>query len=125
MDDSLRQQIIILIHFCISGLAIGFLFDFFRIQRKVIKTYDLITYIQDITFWIVTAIIIIITVLKYTDGEIRSYMVIGLVLGIIIYFYAFSKFIIKFVLKVTDIIKRILSILVYPIKKIIKIIKKD
>ena len=125
MDDSLRQQLIILIRFCISGLAIGFLFDFFRIQRKIIKTFDIITYIQDIIFWIITAIIIIATVIKYTDGEVRSYMIIGLGIGLLLYFYFFSKLIIKCAMKIVSYIKKILSILVYPIKKFFKIAKKD
>ena len=124
MDGLLQEQIIILMRFLISGLLIGLLFDFFRIQRKAIKVHDIVTYVQDILFWVITAIIIIYTVITYTDGEIRSYMVVGLALGVIIYFYIFSRRIMKFVLIIINCIKKILSIFLFPAKKFFKIIKK-
>ena len=40
--------------FIVNGILIGLLFDFFRIARKVFRTNDIITYIQDILFWILT-----------------------------------------------------------------------
>ena len=43
--------------FIINGIIIGILFDFFRILRKTFKTSDLITYIEDSLFWILTGII--------------------------------------------------------------------
>ena len=43
--------------FIINGIIIGILFDFFRILRKTFKTSDLITYIEDSMFWILTGII--------------------------------------------------------------------
>ena len=124
MGNLLQEQIIILMRFFMSGLLIGLLFDSFRIQRKAMKVHDIVTYLQDILFWIITAIIVILTVIKFTDGEIRSYMVIGLALGVIIYFYIFSKHIIRCAIIIIDFIKKILSILLFPVKKIFKIVKK-
>ena len=42
--------------FTINGVIIGLLFDFFRILRRSFKTKDIITYIEDIIFWILTRI---------------------------------------------------------------------
>ena len=52
-------------------------------------------YIQDILFWIVSGLIIIFVIMKYTNGEIRIYMVLGIILGILIYFLIISKYIMK------------------------------
>ena len=38
--------------FTMNGILIGLLFDFFRISRKVFKTNDVMTYIEDVLFWI-------------------------------------------------------------------------
>ena len=125
MSDSLFSQIKILLIFNITGLLIGFLFDFFRIQRKVIKTNDFITYIQDILFWIISGIIVIISMVKFTDGEIRSYMILGIIVGIVLYFVSISKYIMAISMNIVHFFTRILSFLVYPLKKIHEIIKKS
>lgn len=79
MDNSLYYQLKAVIIFFVSGLSIGFTFDLFRAQRKLIKVSDLFTYIQDILFWIICGLIIIITTVAFTDGQIRSFMMIGLI----------------------------------------------
>ena len=57
--------------FIINGIIIGILFDFFRILRKTFKTSDLITYIEDSLFWILTGIIILYSIFVFNNGEIR------------------------------------------------------
>ena len=58
MNALLLSQFNTVFIFFLTGICIGLLFDFFRIQRKVLKTCDFITYIQDILFWIVSGLII-------------------------------------------------------------------
>ena len=55
----ITNQAYLFLIFILNGLIIGFLFDFFRILRKTIKTTDFVTYIQDFIFWILTGIIIL------------------------------------------------------------------
>lgn len=125
MNELLESQINTLFIFAITGFIIGILFDFFRIQRKVFKTYDIITYIQDIIFWIASGIILTFVILKYTDGEIRIYMIFGIIIGIIVYFSFISKYMIKIFVNIIKFLLRILDFLLYPIKKINEIIKKS
>ncbi|MBR2743966.1 MAG: spore cortex biosynthesis protein YabQ [Clostridia bacterium] len=124
MDDLLYNQFKTIIVFFISGLSIGFTFDFFRALRRIIKTSNIVTYIEDILFWIISGLIIIVTTVTYTDGQIRSFMIIGLILGIVVYFYVFSKFVIKLEINISKLMCKIYSILVYPLKKLLKILKK-
>ena len=128
MNELIYHQIYVLIIFVLTGMCIGLLFDFFRIQRKVIKTFDFITYIQDVLFWILSGVILIIVIMKYTNGEIRLYMISGMVLGIIIYLRIFSKYvikintsIIKFIINITV---KIINIVLFPFKKIFYLSKK-
>jgi spore cortex biosynthesis protein YabQ len=111
--------------FCLTGLGIGLLFDFFRIQRKVLRTCDIITYIQDILFWIFSGILIIFVIMKYTNGEIRIYMILGMLIGIILYFLIFSKYIMKIFVTILGFLLNIIRKLLLTIKKINKIIKKS
>ena len=125
MNALLLSQFNTVFIFFLTGICIGLLFDFFRIQRKVLKTCDFITYIQDILFWIVSGLIIIFVIMKYTNGEIRIYMVLGIILGILIYFLIISKYIMKIFVCILSFLLNIIGKLLFYIKKIYKIIKKS
>ena len=79
------NQALLFLIFSINGIIIGLIFDFFRILRKSFKTSNLITYIQDILFWILTGISIIFVMYYFSDGSIRLFMLIGLILGFLLY----------------------------------------
>jgi len=53
----MNNQAYTFIIFIINGIINGILFDCFRIARKSFKTSDVITYVEDILFWIIAGII--------------------------------------------------------------------
>lgn len=120
MDNIILSQLYSLLIFTITGIIIGVFFDIFRILRRSFKTPDIITYIEDILFWIFTGVFFITVLFKFNNGEIRSYVLLGLIFGIIVYMFIISKYFIKINTKIIKIIKKILA---YPIKIILKIIK--
>lgn len=100
--------------FTINGILIGLLFDIFRILRKSFKTPDIITYIEDFFFWLITGLILLYSIFTFSNGEVRFYMFIAIFLGCLIYMIIFSKAvihinvsIIKFVIKILNIIIKI------------------
>lgn len=124
----ITNQAYLFLIFTIDGIIIGLLFDFFRILRKIIKTNNIFTYLEDIIFWILTGIIILYSIYYFNNGEIRIYMFIGIILGILSYILTISKYIISFFVSITEfiikIINYIINVIFSPIKKIINIIKK-
>lgn len=120
MDNIILSQLYSLLIFTITGIIIGVFFDIFRILRRSFKTPDIITYIEDILFWIFTGVFFITVLFKFNNGEIRSYVLLGLIFGIIVYMIIISKYFIKINIKIIKIIKKTLA---YPIKIILKIIK--
>ena len=130
------NQAYLFLVFSLTGIFVGCLFDFFRVLRKLFKTSNLITYIEDILFWILTGIIILYTIWYFNDGEIRFYLLLGLIMGIIIYILIISEIYFKILFKVLKIIKKTLSLIITPIflffskiyniilRKVEKIIKK-
>ena len=91
----MQNQAYIFMVFILNGFLISILFDIFRILRKSFKTNDIITYIQDILFWILTTFIILYSIFKFANGELRIYLFIGIAIGIAIYMLLFSKVFIK------------------------------
>lgn len=121
MDNTIAMQLYSLLIFTISGIAIGIFFDIFRILRKSFKTPDIITYIEDIIFWIFTGAFFLFVLFKFNNGEIRSYVVIGLLLGIMIYMLTISKYFIKANVAIIKLIKKVI---IYPINLIWNLLKK-
>ena len=117
------NQAYLFLVFTLNGIIIGILFDIFRILRKSFKTCDIITYIEDILFWILTGLILLYSVFTFSEGEIRFYMFMAVFLGCIIYMLMFSKYFIKInvtiIVTIKNIISKILSIVIFPIKVII------
>lgn len=122
------NQAYLFIIFTINGIFIGLLFDFFRILRKSFKTNNVVTYFEDALFWIISGISIIFLMYKFSDGNLRVFMFLGIILGICMYLVTISKYVISFSVCIINFIKKIikkcLEIFLFPIKKIIKLCKK-
>ena len=116
-----QNQAYLFLVFSLTGVVIGIWFDFFRILRKTIKTPNIITYIEDILFWILTGVLILYNIWYFNDGEIRIFMFLGIILGVLIYMSILSKGVI-FVF--TKILQTIIKILEIPFKIIKSIITK-
>ncbi len=110
-----ENQAYLFLVFSLTGIFIGCLFDFFRILRKLFKTSNLITYIEDILFWILTGIIVLYVIWYFNDGEIRLYLLLGLIMGIIIYILTISNIFFKVVFNILYKTKKILTSILSPL----------
>lgn len=116
-----QNQAYLFLVFSLTGVAIGILFDFFRILRRSIKTSNLATYIQDILFWILTGIIVLYSIWYFNNGELRIFVFLGLIIGILIYMTTLSSIIVKIF---TKILVFGINILKVPFKIIYSLISK-
>ena len=114
--------------FTIEGIIIGFIFDIFRILRKSFKTSDIVTYIEDILFWIITGVLILYSIFIFNYGEIRFFMFVGMFLGAMFYMLLISKYVIKISVKIINLLKQIaifiFKVIKFPIELLYKILKK-
>ncbi|MBR0277761.1 MAG: spore cortex biosynthesis protein YabQ, partial [Clostridia bacterium] len=128
MNLNIGYQLFLFAVYCFCGVLTGFLFDTFRISRKLIKTNVLTTSLEDIFFWIITSLVVFIISLKFNDGEIRWYMFAGMLIGAGLYLKTISKFIISLfvflIIMIKNIIVRILKIIFFPVKLIINLLNK-
>lgn len=128
MNEVIANQAYLFLIYTISGILIGIFFDIFRILRKSFKTLDLFTYIEDFIFGIITGIFLIFMLFGFNGGQLRLYIFIAIILGLLIYMTTISKYFIKISVKIIvtikNIITKIIYIIVYPIKKLILFIRK-
>ena len=116
-----QNQTYLFLVFSLTGVEIGILFDFFRILRRTIKTGNIVTYIQDILFWILTGVLVLYNIWYFNNGEIRVYMFLGIIIGTLIYMSTLSNIFVKLFTKILSTIIKVLEI---PFKTIITIFRK-
>ena len=116
-----QNQAYLFLIFSLTGVVIGILFDLFRILRITIKTPNIITYIEDVLFWILTGVLVLYNIWFFNNGEIRLFMFLGIILGVLIYMCTLSNILIKIF---SNILKFIINILKVPVKTIIVFFRK-
>ncbi len=108
------------------GFLIGFIYDLFRIIRKLFKHPNFLTNIEDVVYWVVVSFLVFCFMLNKNYGEIRAFSIIGTLIGKVLYFLTVSPYVIKITLSVihfgTAIVTKTVYFLSIPIKFIIKIL---
>jgi spore cortex biosynthesis protein YabQ len=107
-------------------MTTGVVYDFFRILRKMFKHPNILIQIEDFFYWIIASIIVFYFVLHMNYGEVRVYTIIGVFLGMYLYFATLSKLIMKIAVAIIEILKKILittiKIILMPFKLLIKLL---
>lgn len=106
------NQLGLFIIYFFSGIMICIVFDFFRSLRKSIKTSNIVTYIEDVLFWIITGIFIIFLISKYSYGELRLYIPIGMIVGGTLYYLTISRYLVKSIVSIITFNKKIILFLI-------------
>lgn len=127
MPIPVSSQALIFLYSVVGGAAIAFVYDVFRIKRKAVKTSNFITYIEDIIYWIIVAIIMFLVLYYGNEGEIRGYIFIGAIIGAILYALLLSWIVMKIFLttiKILGIIlKAIWKVVSYPFIIIYRVLR--
>lgn len=118
------NELYILISFFITGIIIGIVFDVFRITRRIFNIPDILVYIEDILFWLISGGLIIFTTFLVNSGELRLYMLTSLCFGVLIYIICVSKYFILINTKIFSFFKFIITKLLFPFQKIYFFLKK-
>ena len=85
---------------CVCGMVCSVLFDAFRGAHYVLKKHDVIVIISDVVYWSAVCAIIIFSLWRLNNGEIRGYEFAGLFLGATLYFLTVSAYVYKFFLTI-------------------------
>src|SRR5690606_33212660 len=78
----------------LSGGIVGFLFVAYRVLRSAFRPRQLATALTDLLYWIVVTPIVFAMLLAGNWGELRLYVLIGLGIGLLLYFQALSSLVI-------------------------------
>lgn len=128
MAVSTSGQVYVFLATVAAGVGTGLLFDLFRAWRMLLRPGNLSTGIGDLLFWLLVSVGVFLVIFTVNNGELRWFELLGIILGSLTYFLAFShcclktitalsKFLIKIVLV-------ILKIVLTPLAFLYKIVNK-
>ncbi len=107
--DSLSVQLYAFATTLLAGVSTGFLFDLYRLLRSWLRPGTISAVIMDLFFWVVLAPVIIIYMLMANWGELRLYVFIGVLLGLVFYYLIFSKLVIRIFIGLANFIGKSIS----------------
>lgn len=121
------NEVYVFLSCVLGGMIVAFIYDVFRVGRRAIKSGNLIIYFEDFIYWIIAAFVLFGIVYYSNDGEIRGYVFIGAIQGIIIYALLLSQVVMKVFLFIIGIIYKIIvtlfNFLLIPVKIVYKIVR--
>ncbi|MDP4151945.1 MAG: spore cortex biosynthesis protein YabQ [Bacillota bacterium] len=119
MELSVANQAVVFLLSVALGFVLGFIYDIFRILRIAVRTKGIGVFIEDMLFWIICAVAVLLFLFVFTSGEVRMYTFIGTALGAVIYFMSLSILIMSsakiIIIQIKKIIKFLLHIVAMPI----------
>lgn len=86
MTDPVISQFTIFIYTILTGVLAGFLFDVYGGIAQVWRFRKAGIFWGDILYWIILTVLTYALLIDYNQGEVRFYVLLGLVTGVLIYF---------------------------------------
>lgn len=109
------------------GAILGICFDVFRILRITIPSSKAAVFIQDILFFVIIAAASFYFFVTFNEGIVRGYLLLGELLGFIIYYCTIGSLVFKAAEWIISWLKRILGfvfrVVLWPFFKFFKLIK--
>ena len=120
----MNQGITIELQFFIISILWGALvllaYDQLRILRRIIRHNTLFIAIQDLVFWTLTSVFIFAMIYVKNSGTIRGFSVMGIVIGMVLYHYIFSDWIVKIISRLILLLLRPFSLAIIYIRKVLR-----
>jgi spore cortex biosynthesis protein YabQ len=108
------------------GIAIGLVYDLFRIIRKIYRHPNFLTQLEDFVYWISATFVMFYFLLNCNNGELRFSSILGAALGAVLYFAAASPLVVKVSVAVAnfigDVLRLALIIVLAPVKFLISVL---
>lgn len=92
---SLSVQWLTMATMLLSGIGMGIVFDGYRVVSDELKISRLWIPVLDLLYWIAATIVVFQVLSSSNEGEVRVYVFLGLLIGICLYYWLFSKITMK------------------------------
>jgi len=105
---SMTEQAWLFLSMVLVGVAIGLFYDVFRVFRKTARHTGLAVTLEDLLFWVVATGLTYYYMLHRNYGEIRLFSLLGVAIGILLYFATVSRWVVVVFVAVINYLKRVI-----------------
>ena len=127
MSGSIELELKFFASVLVTGVILGLVYDILRIVRRIVKHGVIMIAVEDAVFWMIAGVAAFCVIFAENDGNVRWFAIAGLAAGMTAYFATISRLIVKYIswilIKLKEIICKIVVFLCKPLKKIAKKIK--
>ncbi|MDR3552244.1 MAG: spore cortex biosynthesis protein YabQ [Clostridia bacterium] len=95
MEISVKAQTLVFLAACGFGMALGAVYDLFRIFRIAVPCGKAVVFIQDVLFWMICAVSSFLFLLYMNTGEIRLFIILGELIGATLYYFTLGVLVMK------------------------------
>lgn len=91
-EIDIKFQLLTFLFACILGAIYSAFYDVFRALRLVKNQKPFTIFLEDLFYFLTLAFVTFFYLLAFTNGEVRFYVIIGIVLGFIAFYILLSKY---------------------------------
>lgn len=128
MNKIVTEQTLLFLTSIQIGIFMGIAFDCIRILRKLIKHPNFLVQIEDMLYWVCCGFMAFYMLYICNYAAIRPFIFIGMILGGVLYYLAFSIWFMKLATIAIEYLKRfiakLIQIIMIPIKAFFDLVKK-
>ncbi|MDF2607163.1 MAG: hypothetical protein K0R15_831 [Clostridiales bacterium] len=128
MSDFIPIQASIFGATILCGIGMGVIYDSIRIFRRIVPHNNFVIAIEDLIYWICCSIFLFYVLYSKDDGVIRGFSILGVMVGLCIYYISISKAYVKATVwtinKIKNFILALIKLLTAPIRFIYNFLKK-
>lgn len=121
ISETILKEADILLKAFATGMLLIFVYDLLRIIRRLIPHGVGVIAMEDVLFWTGSAIAIFYMLYQENDGYLRGFSIGGVIAGMLLYSWIFSKYVVKISVLVVE---KILHILFFPIIKLFRLLQR-
>ena len=91
----LAGQVVTFLMTIMTGILLGVLFDCYRVLRGAFNPKAFVTWLADLLYWLVATAVVFIALVFSNWGELRFYVFMGILSGLVMYYNWLSLFVIR------------------------------
>ena len=124
VSPGIMQQGSLFLHAMAFGVALIFCYDLLRIFRRGVPHGTVWIAVEDMFFWLISAFVLFQLMYEENDGTLRWFVIMGVLLGMILYNVSLSRFVVRFGSFFFRLILRVIRAVIMGIVKILQFLLK-
>lgn len=128
MEISVAQQFQQFFLSCGLGFLLGVYYDIYRVIRLVLHSKKGAVFVQDMLFFLTSAVITFLFSLAVMDGHLRFYLFLGEGIGFFAYYHTIGRLVMKFAGAVIAVVVRVWSfiwrVVFFPFRLVARLFRK-